>query len=213
MKKSVLAFDVTVMTLLVVAACAIVLPKSARADEITPPDVPADLQVPEGNKAYLIGHAFGTQDYICLPSATAPSGFAFSLFTPEATLLDGDDEQIIKHYFAPNPSEQRIVRAAWQDSRDSSIVFAKLFRNPFVDPPFVAPGAIAWLLLERAGVEEGPTGGDRLTKTTFVHRVNTAGGVAPSTGCASSADVGHQAFVPYQADYVFYRNRDAQIGD
>ena len=209
MKKRILAFNVAVMTLSVVAACAIVLPKSARADEITPPDVPDVLKPPAGNKLYLVGHAFGTQDYVCLPSATAPSGFAYALFTPEATLLDGDDEQIIKHYFAPNPDEKNVVRAAWQHSRDSSIVFAKLFGKPFVDPP-VAPGAIAWLLLEKAGVEEGPTGGDKLTKTTFVQRVNTVGGVAPPTGCASSSDVGRQAFVPYKADYFFYTSPDAQ---
>ena len=54
------------------------------------------------------------------------------------------------------------------------------------------------------GAQDGPTGGDTLTKTTFIQRLNTSGGVAPSTGCASSADVGKQAFVPYTADYFFY---------
>ena len=201
MKKSVLAFDVAVVTLFVIAAFAIVLPEVARGDEVTPPDVPEGLEVPAGNRAFLIGRAIGTQDYVCLPSSTAASGFAYTLFTPEATLLDDDDEQLIKHYFAPNPDEDSVVRAAWQDSRDTSIVFAKLFRNPVP-----VAGAIPWLLLVQAGTEEGPTGGDRLTKTTFIHRVNTTGGVAPSTGCASSADVGRQAFVPYTADYVFYRS-------
>ena len=201
MKKSVLAFDVAVVTLFVIAAFAIVLPEVARGDEVTPPDVPEGLEVPAGNRAFLIGRAIGTQDYVCLPSSTAASGFTYTLFTPEATLLDDDDEQLIKHYFAPNPDEGSVVRAAWQDSRDTSIVFAKLFRNPVQ-----VPGAIPWLVLERAGKEEGPTGGDRLTKTTFIQRVNTTGGVAPSSGCASSADVGRQAFVPYTADYVFYRS-------
>jgi hypothetical protein len=44
-----------------------------------------------------------------------------------------------------------------------------------------------------------------LTATTFIQRVNTSGGVAPSTGCAASTDVGKQAFVPYTTDYYFYR--------
>jgi hypothetical protein len=35
--------------------------------------------------------------------------------------------------------------------------------------------------------------------------VNTSGGVAPSTGCASATDVGKKALVPYTADYFFYR--------
>jgi Protein of unknown function (DUF3455) len=43
-----------------------------------------------------------------------------------------------------------------------------------------------------------------LTEITFIQRVNTSGGVAPSTGCAESADVGSKAFVPYTADYFFY---------
>jgi hypothetical protein len=39
--------------------------------------------------------------------------------------------------------------------------------------------------------------------------VNTAGGLAPSTGCNSPADIGHIAIVPYEADYVFYTNPTA----
>jgi hypothetical protein len=81
--------------------------------------------------------------------------------------------------------------------------------QPSSDPAFVAPGAIPWLLVGKVGDEDGPTGGDTLSVTTHIHRVNTAGGVAPSTGCASPADVGKRAFVPYKADYIFYRERHA----
>jgi hypothetical protein len=35
--------------------------------------------------------------------------------------------------------------------------------------------------------------------------VNTTGGVAPSTGCRLPKDIGDRAYVPYTADYVFYR--------
>src|SRR5215468_5981224 len=74
------------------------------------------------------------------------------------------------------------------------------------DRPAIRRGnAIPWVLLDRAGVQAGPTG-DRLTKTTHVQRVNTHGGVAPSTGCSGLADVGTKAIVPYTADYVFYFN-------
>jgi hypothetical protein len=58
------------------------------------------------------------------------------------------------------------------------------------------------------GAQDGPTGGDTLTNTTFIQRVNTEGGLAPSTGCAQLADVGKQAFMPYRADYVFYEGPD-----
>src|SRR5437667_174240 len=71
------------------------------------------------------------------------------------------------------------------------------------DPDFVAPGAIPWLLLKVVGAQNGPTGGDTLSATTFIQRLNTAGGVAPSTGCTLSTDVGKMALVPYTAEYFF----------
>ena len=99
------------------------------------------------------------------------------------------------------------IRATWQH-RDTSAIWAKVRTNPdgTTGAVTVDKDSIAWLLLEVVGAEDGPTGGDTLTKTTFVQRLNTHGGVAPSTDCASSADVGHQAFMPYTADYFFYFN-------
>jgi hypothetical protein len=72
------------------------------------------------------------------------------------------------------------------------------------DPDFVAQDAIAWLTLGRAAVVDGVGGGNSLSVATFVQRVNTVGGLAPSTGCTSPDDIGKKAFVPYEADYVFY---------
>ena len=39
----------------------------------------------------------------------------------------------------------------------------------------------------------------------FPQRLTTTGGVAPSTGCAESTDVGNRAFVSHTADYLFYK--------
>src|SRR5512141_1924341 len=44
-------------------------PVPAYAEAITPP-VPGNIQVPTGNKLFLVGHAVGTQNYICVPSGT-----------------------------------------------------------------------------------------------------------------------------------------------
>ncbi len=184
-------------------AFTVALPQPARANSVTPPRVPPELQVPAGNTAFLEGHGVGTQNYICLPTAT---GFAFTLFTPEATLLSDDAEQITTHFFGPNPAENGTIRVAWQHSRDTSTVWAKLFH----DPVTVAKDAIPWLVLETAGVQAGPTGGDTLTATTFIQRVNTRGGLAPSTGCSSLADVGAKAFIHYTADYFFYKRDDGR---
>jgi len=97
-------------------------------------------------------------------------------------------------------------RATWQHSLDTSTVWAMAVASSS-NTAFVAPGAIPWLRLEVVGAQDGPTG-DQLSATTFIQRLNTSGGVAPSTGCALSTDVGKKALVPYEADYFFYRDAE-----
>ena len=197
------------------------LPQPALAARVTPPAVPPNIAVPAGNRAFLEGHGVGTQNYVCAPSAASLSGVAYALFTPEATLFSDDFKQVTTHFFSPNPSEKNTnpavvadgpIRATWQHSRDSSTVWGKVRPSSgpgdpgdsSTDPAFVAKNAIAWLKVTVTGTEDGPTGGDTLTKTTFIQRLNTSGGVAPSAGCASPSDLGNQAFVPYTADYFFF---------
>ena len=189
-------------------AFVVALPQVGHAQNVTPPRVPGTLQVPEGNEAFLIGHAFGSQDYVC---AASGSGVAFVLTTPEAVLFDNPARRVINHFFSPNPVEGGTIRATWQSTRNSSVFWGKLVKAATfaTDPDFVAPDAIAWLLLSRAGVLEGSGNGDDLAVATFVQRVNTVGGLAPLIGCNSLADIGTTAFVPYEADYVFYTNPTA----
>jgi uncharacterized protein DUF3455 len=198
-------------------AFTVALSQPAHAEKITPPPVPFEIEVPAGATAFLEGHGVGTQNYICLPcpnpttpAAACPdaSGFAWLLFTPEATLFNDHDKPVTTHFSSPNPSEGGKIRVSWQHSRDTSIVWGGQ-AIPSTDSRFVALGAIPWLKLPMAGVQEGPTGGDTLTKTTFIQRLNTSGGVAPSDGCASPANVGSKAFVPYEADYFFYKGPDS----
>lgn len=203
------------MMLAGVAALAftVLSPAPAYADTLTPPPVPANIQVPAGNRLFLVGHAVGTQNYICVPSG---SGVRFALFTPQAALFDEQGEQLTTHYFGPNPSEvntdpkvlgDHTIRAAWQHSKDSSTVWGQVMPgNSSSDPNFVEPGAIPWLLVTIVGQQNGPTGGDRLGGTTFIQRLNTHGGVAPSTGCTSLEDLGNMTFVPYTTDYYFYKS-------
>ena len=180
-----------------------VMPHIAHAQVVTPPVVPAGLEVDAPNEAFLLGHAQGTQNYECQPAASL-GRVAWTLFTPEATLFNDQDVQLITHFNSPNPDEPgnpgNIVRATWQDSRDTSAVWAKAVASATVDP-----NAIAWVKLQAVGTEPGPTGGTTLSETTFVQRVNTKGGLPPSTGCDRLNDVGRKAFVPYKADYFFYK--------
>jgi hypothetical protein len=180
--------------------------QSANAAKVTPPPVPTDLQLLPGHHAFLVGHAVGTQNYVCLPSG---GGVKFVLFTPQATLFSDNDKQVTTHYFSPNPSQNGAIRATWEHSRDTSTVWGAVLLQTDMssDSNFVAPGAIAWLKVTVVGAMDGPTGGDRLSGTTFIHRVNTVGGLAPPEGCTGPSDVGNVAFVPYAADYFFYTDR------
>ena len=54
------------------------------------------------------------------------------------------------------------------------------------------------------GAAEGTDGRGRIAATKWIQRVNTAGGVAPSAPCV---EIGARSFVPYEADYVFYKKR------
>jgi hypothetical protein len=176
----------------------------AHADKIIVPPVPVDVEVTSDNEVVFVGHGVGTQNYVCVPSG---SGVAFTLFTPEATLFSDKGKQLTTHFFSPNPFEGGIVRVTWQDSRDTSTVWGKVTGSAIVNAD-----AIAWLKVQvkDVGAQDGPTGGDRLTATTFVQRLNTVGGLAPSTGCSTSGDIGKKAFVPYTADYFFYESADGK---
>jgi hypothetical protein len=205
MRPMVTAAGIAAVALMVTAAGV----RAAHADDLTPPQVPGLLEVEAGNSVFRVGHGFGTQNYVCAPSATSATGVAFALFTPQATLFDDAGDQLTTHFFSPNsdpnvaPPEAGAIRATWEDSRDTSRVWAAVLQQS-TDVNFVQPGAVAWLLLQESGVAAGPNNGDRLTKTTFIQRVNTAGGLAPASGCSTSADLGRKVFVPYSADYFFY---------
>jgi hypothetical protein len=179
-----------------VAAIGAVSVRADEGDSLKPPSVPHDIRVPDEAKLFLVGHGVGTQNYVCGPSG---SGFAFTLFTPEATLFTDDDKQLTTHFFSPNPVENGTIRATWEHSRDTSTVWGKV-----VGQVTVRADSIAWLRVDIQGAVTGPTGGDKLTPTKFIQRINTVGGLPPATGCADAADIGNKAFVPYLADYLFY---------
>ena len=196
---------VRVMWIIVLAmAFTVTLSQPAHADQVNrPPHVPTNVQVPAGNLAFIAGHASGTQDYMCLPSESA---FAWTFFGPQATLFNDDDQQVITHFLSADPLERGTPRPTWQHSQDSSIVWGEAIASS-TDPVFVPPDAIPWLLLRVVGTRHGPTGSHTLTGVTFIQRLNTSGGIAPSTGCTLPTDVGKKALVPYTADYIFYNQR------
>jgi uncharacterized protein DUF3455 len=182
------------------------------AAQITSPPTPSDITPPAGNTAFAVGHALGTQGYICLPTSTGGRSWTILSARPEATLFAkvfGQDVQIITHFLSPDNSADHVARATWQSSFDTSKVWAAKVKGITAGTAESCPntGAIDCLLLEEKGTQQGPTGGKFLTKTTFIQRLNTRGGSAPAdnAGCSAATDVGHQLLVPYSADYYFFR--------
>lgn len=184
---------------------------AARADEhgagaLDVPAVPDALQVPAGHSLFFVGHAIGTQNFICLSTKNEDDA-AWTSTGPQATVFAADGygllHQVATHFLSANPGESGLARPTWQHSIDTSAVWARVVASS-ADAAYVRPGAIPWLLLQVAGARLGPAGGATATQTTFIQRLNTTGGLAPSTGC-TAADLGRVALVPYTAAYYFYR--------
>jgi hypothetical protein len=192
----------------------------AHAQPVTPPPTPMKITPPDGNSAFLLGQAVGTQGYVCLPTAPGAASWTVNPARPEATLFYSPGAhtfQIVTHFLSPNEKPVDPARplpfgnATWQSSFDTSRVWAAVLNNDNVltagpgEPSCPNADSIPCLLLQTVGAKEGPTGGTLLSQTTFIQRLNTNGGSAPVDGCFTSADVGKQALVPYTADYFFFR--------
>ena len=134
------------------------------------------LQVPAGNKVSFHVYAEGVQIYRW-------DGTNWIFDAPEAVLFaDGDDGAVGIHYAGPT----------WESVSGSKVVGTVLER---CTPD---PGAIAWLLLEAVS-SEGP---GIFRRVTFIQRVNTVGGNAPTD---PGDFTGEEVRVPYTAEYFFYR--------
>jgi hypothetical protein len=152
------------------------------------PEVPATLQVPDGYRVSFHAYAVGVQIYTATTSATDPTKLVWTFTAPEAVLMDAEGKLVGIHYAYAGPG-----RPGWESESGSLIVCSRS-----VPPEIVNPNAIPWLLLdgiysEGPGIFEG---------TAYIQRVNTTGGLAPST---PPTRVGEVVRIPYTAEYFFYR--------
>jgi hypothetical protein len=195
-----------------VLGCALGAVTSAPAQAVNFPTTPSEITPPAGNFPFLIAHAQGTQGYTCLPAADGGTSWTVNPARPEATLFTnglGQSFQIITHFASLNANPKKDVtvplsgNATWQSSLDTSKVWAAAVKHIDAGTDDSCPhtGSIACLLLQSVGNQTGPTGGRLLAKASFVQRLNTDGGSAPTTACS----VGQTQLVPYKADYVFFQ--------
>lgn len=150
------------------------------ADDNRAPELPAvcgTLQVAADNQVAFHAYAVGVQVYRW-------NGTAWVFVEPVANLFADRNfhGQVGTHYAGPT----------WESNSGSKVVAKR------VDGCTPNASAIAWLKLEKVSTE-GPGVFDGVT---FVQRVNTTGGTAPST---PGSFVGEEARVSYTAEYYFYR--------
>jgi hypothetical protein len=184
--KRLIRFDRVLLAAIVTAAAAWPQVAAAAPSE---PDVPSAVQVPDGNKMFLVGHAVGVQIYSCNAMS---SGYSWAFVAPRANLYDDNGKLVVTHFAGPR----------WQ-AKDGSHVDGRVEDRVTVDPT-----AIPWLLLSAAATTPGPDG-DRLVTTTYIQRISTTGGLAPAAADCNADTAGTTEEVPYTADYYFWRAREA----
>ena len=91
--KSFIPFKRLLPAAIVAAAAAASLVQVAQGGP-PPPSVPGAIQVLDGSKVFLIGHAVGVQIYSC-------NGTAWSFVAPRANLFDDHGKLIITHFGGP----------------------------------------------------------------------------------------------------------------
>jgi hypothetical protein len=149
-----------------------------------PPKVPNALNLPDARVLLLKARGEGVQIYECKIPADAAGQFKWVLMAPQADLINDKGEKIGKHYGGPT----------WESS-DGSKVIGELQQH--VDSP--NPSAIQWLLLKAKSNE----GTGIFKDVTYIQRLDTEGGKAPTTGC-DSGHTGAEVRVHYSANYYFY---------
>lgn len=164
---------VTAGTLLSATAGQAATPQPAR----TGVDAPAALKVPDGNRLTGVFSAAGVQTYTCTDGA-------WKLLEPAATLWAKNDR-------SHRPVALHSRGPVWVSTVDGSAVNgAAIATSP-------KTGTIPELLLQATATRgTGVFGG-----VSYIQRLNTHGGVAPTTACTGT----DQVSVPYSATYAFYK--------
>jgi len=167
----------------------------AHADGLQPPTLPsgcANLQVLDGSMVKFHAYATGSQIYRW-------NGISWVFLGPLATLSadPGYHGQVgIHHALAADVNGLNGVptRPVWESKSGSNVVGK---REAACTPD---PAAIPWLRLSEVSTQ-GPGVFDGVTN---IQRVNTVGGLAPSTPGATD----EVRYVPYTAEYFFYSVND-----
>ncbi|MFF7886393.1 DUF3455 domain-containing protein [Streptomyces sp. NPDC007896] len=140
-------------------------------------DAPAALKVPDGNRLTGVFSAAGVQTYTCTDGA-------WKLLEPAATLWARNDR-------SHRPVALHSRGPVWVSTVDGSAVNATAIANS------PRTGTIPELLLQSTATR----GTGVFAGVSYVQRLDTHGGVAPTTACTGT----DQISVRYSATYAFYK--------
>ncbi|MFD9284264.1 DUF3455 domain-containing protein [Streptomyces mirabilis] len=140
-------------------------------------DAPAALKVPDGNRLTGVFSAAGVQTYTCADGA-------WKLLEPAATLWAKNDR-------SHRPLALHSRGPVWVSTVDGSAVNAAAIANS------PKTGTIPELLLQSTATR----GTGVFAGVSYVQRLDTHGGVAPTTACTGTTQIS----VRYSATYAFYK--------
>ena len=176
LRKFITSTVLTSFALIVLSSTGIASDDENKQAPELPPGCGAIL-VQAGNKVSFHTYALGVQIYRW-------NGTSWDFVAPSAKLFadSGFRGSVGDHYAGPT----------WESNSGSKVVARR------VDGCSPNTSAIPWLLLQAVTTD----GKGIFANTTFIHRVNTVGGLAPAE---PGIFVGVEQKVPYIAEYYFYR--------
>jgi len=146
--------------------------------------IPDAVKVPDGHSVMLETVGVGDITYECRDKANAPGQTEWFFVGPKAVLNDRAGKPV-GDYFGPP--------ATWQAKDGSKVTGTQLAVAP------AAKGDLPYQL-----VKANPADGKgAMQGVSYIQRLATRGGVAPSMDCTAQ-NKGAQQVVKYQADYVFW---------
>ena len=147
--------------------------------------LPDAVKVPTGHAVMMETAAAGDITYECRVKAAMPGQFEWVFVGPDAGLKDRSGQMAGKYYGPP---------ATWESKDGSKVTGTQVAVAP------ASPGSIPLQL-----VKANPAMGSGVMQgVSYIQRVNTQGGVAPTAPCTAPA-TGQKQVVKYQADYIFWR--------
>lgn len=166
------------------SACSSMEQKSS-AKSFSQDSLPAAVQVPAGNKVTMETVGKGKIWYECKAKKDVAGQFGWVFGGPDAGLWDRSGKSVGKYYGPP---------ATWESNDGSKLTATQVAVAP------AGAGNIPHQL-----VKANPAMGDgAMMGVTYIQRVATKGGVAPSSTC-DAGNAGAKETVNYQADYIFWK--------